>query len=168
MATTKPNTKILEPEAIDFILAMLKAVKSSPESYDQSLYPRPVNGGVCSTAFCAAGHIIIAKSPKLFAELFKRYEIEGRDDLGHKVDWMTEAMKVLGLDYGRIHGGLLFGTADVWPERFKFEYNQAYFRKAEKARANQRVRAFIAYWKYLIDTDMAYADFNSPSYHSNA
>lgn len=147
-----PIKKLLKAKALRYIDAMLAAVTVNPKSYNQNNFPRPGEGGVCSTPFCAAGHIIYAKSPRLFERLCKLTYETG------SADWGSEAMKALGLDEDVVNTSALFGSTSSWPSKYQQLYRSQWDNDADENRAARvRVKAFKAYWKELVRTNLEFA-----------
>lgn len=145
------TAKVLKPKVIGYIRKMIAAVLAEPKMYDQELFPSPNNGAVCDTPFCAAGHLIEAKSPRLFARLCKqKYK-------GEAVGWENEAMKILGLEMDMYVWFKLFGSYVTWPDKYRKMYGSSHNKKTALVKAMVRAKAFAAFWEEVIATDASIA-----------
>lgn len=129
------------------IQKMLDLVAAKPEKYDQNNYPDngAYSGHTCETPFCAAGFAVLANDPKRFSLLMA---------LG-LVNWHHEANEALKLPRNAT-SQRLFLTYTDWPEKFKLMYRKAEYRKTEKAQVRGRLKAFLAFWQHILDTDGEY------------
>jgi hypothetical protein len=82
-------------------------------------------------------------------KLFRRLASTGQ------VSWRNEARTVLKLP-AQVNSAYIFLTENVWPDKFRRMYEQAAYLKTPKARARRRVKAFLAYWQDILDTDGAH------------
>jgi hypothetical protein len=148
----------LKAPARKLIQKMIDHVLANPKSLYQESYPKTYTeeaAPVCDPSFCAAGHLVLLKSKKLFKKVVQGQINESvkRDSLGyHYADWSLEAVKVLGLksagDKYSYHGyAQLFGLPDInWPKAYRLKYEKA---KGPKSRA----KVFAALWTKFIEVD---------------
>lgn len=150
------TAKFLKAPARRLIMKMLEMVQSEPGSVDQNSYPEGIDTGICNSPYCATGHLIFAKSPRLFTKLCKR------EAQYNNVNWDAEARDVLGLGshpmYHPAPGvspyyNSWFGFSASWPDKFSSMYTTAASRKTKKAREKGKMRAFVARWQDLLDND---------------
>lgn len=136
--------KIFKANAVRLIRKMITAVLADPASVDQNSFPDP-NSSFCNTSFCAAGHIVYAKSPKYFQTLMDSKR------RGGNVDWRYEAINILDLP-ADVDARTLFGSVALWPGKFYIMYYTSNRKKTEAGRARARAKAFAAFWEHLLKT----------------
>jgi hypothetical protein len=127
---------------------MIAYVLDHAEQLNQSSFPASEAGAdpanVCGTPFCAAGHAIIATSPKKFAKLAASGNVE----------WTEEALKFLKFkSIVSDESHIIFGFAGSWPKKFAKMYHGADYLKSRAAAQRRKSRAFAARWQYILDND---------------
>ena len=142
------KAKVLKAPAKRLIQKMIATVTAHPETVDQGSYPE--GEGVCSSTFCAAGHLVFAKSPRLFNSLLKHQ----RENGDSSVNWRRQAAQVLQLPYNA-ETNSIFGSHWEWPHKFRDAYTKASNFKTEKARKRGQTKAFVARWQQLLDNEGA-------------
>lgn len=148
--------KFLTATAIKRIRKMIDYVRRHPAELDQDSFPE-AEGNVCSTSFCAAGHIVNAQSHRLFEKLAKA---EAEKPYG--TNWTNRGMIALGIATKLDSNGFysrrissIFGGVGDWPSDFGYMYRQAEQRKTLRAQRAGKVRAFAARWEAFIASDGA-------------
>jgi hypothetical protein len=134
------KTVYLKADTRRRIQKMMDAVTNDPRKYNQQSYP-----GQCGTPFCAAGFAVLANNRKRFLELMKD---------PYAVNWDYEAKKALKMPEDA-HTNAVFLTVGMWPEKYRAMYSSAWDRKTPKARAARRLKAFLGFWKSILENDGA-------------
>jgi hypothetical protein len=138
-------------KALELLTATLntKTNKGNRE-YTQNRFPEVNEGGVvCSTSFCFAGFLVLAKSPRLFDKLCE----ESKDvDMTWNI-WAGAAGDIIGID-ARIpepirdnnstsEANSLFGMVWEWPDKFYLMYHDAETDRQRVAAARARWRQWL-------------------------
>lgn len=148
------------------VLGMLQLAAVDKSNYNQSTFPQLVTGGVCSTVFCAAGFLALAKSPVYFKKRCKemaRLAYAGRygnfatsnyilDSVSAWEFWAVSSADLLKMDHNV--AAQYFDMPFNWPPKFAKQYIDARGKTTEKGRTNARYAAFKALWlNWLKKTD---------------